>query len=177
MVVFDIVVLIILLLFCLKGLKNGFVKELASLAALILGVAAAVVFSDLAAGLLEGVIKQRYISTISFIIVFIAAVIVVHIVANAIDALMKAVALGWLNRIAGALFAIFKAAFFLGVILIIIDSVGLKERIFSEDITDNSLLYRTVSDVVPFVLAKINISMDHLILDLEEFKESFPYLS
>jgi membrane protein required for colicin V production len=111
MALFDIIAGIFLLLLFLKGLKNGFVIELASLAALVLGIIGAVMFSEVTARWLSGFMESKYLSVVAFVMVFIAVVIAVHILAHAIDKLMKAIALGWFNRLAGALFGLVKAAF------------------------------------------------------------------
>lgn len=168
MSVFDIVAGIILLLLFLKGLKNGFVIELASLAALVLGLVGAVKFSDLAAQWLSGYFQSQYLSVMAFVLVFVLVVLAVHLVARGIDRLLKAVALGWLNRLVGAFFGLLKGAFLLSALLLLLDAFGLSLWLFSPEIQASSLLYKPLSQFAPRVMEWLNVSIDHLLPALQE---------
>lgn len=167
MELFDIICGGFLLLFLLKGLKNGFVKELASMLSLILGIMAAVKFSGLAAGYLAGHIPEKYVSVIAFVAVLVITIVLIFLLASGIDKLMKAIALGWLNRIVGGLFAIFKGAFFLSAMILVIHSTGLGDRLFTEKIQEESILYKPLRKFAPATLSLFNINLNHLVPDNE----------
>jgi len=69
----DIIIIVPLLLFAWGGYKKGFVIEVASLAALVLGLYMAFFFSDFAAQMLNDLfdIDQKYVAVIAFILTFI----------------------------------------------------------------------------------------------------------
>ena len=168
MVLFDIITGIILLLFFLKGLKNGFVIELASLAALILGIIAAVMFSGIAAEWMAGFIRSKYISILAFVAVFVGVVILVHLIARLVNRLMKAVALGWINRLAGALFGALKGAFLLSAFILLLESFGMGAFLFSPETKQQSFLYEPLHKFAPATMNLLNINIEHLIPAAEE---------
>ena len=103
---FDIVISIFLLWSAYRGISKGLLIMAASLAALVLGVWGAIRFSGLTADFLVQQFEwtTRYLSLIAFAVTFIGIVILVHLLARAMDKLVKAVALGFVNRLAGMLF-------------------------------------------------------------------------
>ena len=78
----DLVILIILGLALINGFTNGFVKEVASLLALILGIWGAIKFSSFTALKLDEWfdITGQYTGIISFMVTFIIIVIVIHFI-------------------------------------------------------------------------------------------------
>ena len=72
----DIIILVPLLLFAWNGYKKGFIIEVASLAALLIGLYMAFFFSDFAAEMLNDLfdIDQKYVAVFAFLITFIANV-------------------------------------------------------------------------------------------------------
>jgi membrane protein required for colicin V production len=160
---FDIVTGIIILLFLLKGLKNGFIIELASLAALAAGLLAAVLFSEMVGQWLNDYITTRFMPVLAFVVVFIGVVIVVHLIARAIDRLVKAIALGWLNRLAGAAFGALKAALLISIVLLLLDAFGLSQRWFTPELKNSSYLYTPLEKLAPTTLDLINVKVDHLL--------------
>ena len=91
-----------------KGLTNGFIMEVARLVALIAGVYLAVRFAQ---ELSEYIYKNNdftneFLPIISFAIIFVGVVLLVHFFAKVIEKLVKAVTLGWANKAAGAAFTL-----------------------------------------------------------------------
>jgi membrane protein required for colicin V production len=142
---FDIVVGIILILAIVKGFKNGFVIELASLAALILGLLGAIKFSDLTAAYLSGYINSEHIGLIAFFVTFILIVIGVHLIARMVDKLVKAMAMGPVNRIFGALFSLLKYAFIISILLAVFNSFDRTFKLIPENQKQSSRLYSPLS--------------------------------
>ncbi len=165
---FDVIALIIIILFALKGLKNGLIIELSSLIALLLGIIVAIKFSNVAAAWLSENLTSQYVSVIAFILVFVFTVIVVHIVARIADKLMKAIALGWLNRLAGAVFGILKAAFLISILLILTDAFGLEGKINPTDKEHQSWLYDPIKKFAPSVLHTLNVKSEYLLPRIED---------
>lgn len=119
----DIIVLGILVISAIFGFKKGFISELASLVALILGVWGAIKFAGYTQIIIEEHIKQNmpYSNVIAFIVTLLVIVVVVHLISSFVQKLIEAVNLSIVNRIFGALFSVIKTAFFLGVLMVIVD--------------------------------------------------------
>lgn len=166
---FDIIVGIVLIFFFFKGLKNGFIIELASVVALVAGIIAAVLFSDVVSQWLSEYITTRFISILSFFIVLIVVVIGVNLLAKMLDHLVKAIALGWLNRVIGALFGMLKAALIISVLLLLLDVFGLSQKWFTPEMKNSSYLFVPLEKLAPATLDLINVKIDHLLPKLENF--------
>lgn len=155
----DIILAIPLLWFCFKGFKNGLIIEAASLAALILGVYGAYRFSGYtAAVLIEKMgLESEYISLISFAITFILIVIAVHFLAKLLDRLIKAVALGFVNRLLGLIFGVAKFAFIISILLGLINHFDKQEKAISPGSKQKSLLYQPLSKFAPMIFPYLNL--------------------
>ena len=100
----DVIIIILLAWQIIKGFRKGFIIELASLLALILGIFGAIKFADFTAGYLSSNIDlpEDYTPLIAFALTFVLIVIGVHFIARLVQTLVKMVALNFINRLAGA---------------------------------------------------------------------------
>lgn len=155
----DIVLAIPLLWFMIKGFRNGFVIELASLAALILGIFVALHFSFYAEDYLREQfdIADNYLTIISFVITFVITAVVIIIIGKIIHRLFNFIALGLLNKLAGGIFGLLKAAIVLSIILYFIN--GFNSSLIKSEVKEKSVLYNPIQALAPTLLP---------ILDLEE---------
>lgn len=153
----DIVLAIPLLWFLYKGFRNGLVIELASLAALILGIYAALHFSFYVQGYLEEnfEIAENYLYIISFAITFLIVAIIVYLAGKIIHKVISIVALGFLNRLAGGVFGVLKAALVLSVILYFIN--GFNPGLIKSDVRENSILYEPIESIVPLIIPRLDL--------------------
>jgi len=149
----DIILIILLFLAAIKGFVKGFVEELAGLVALILGVWVAIHFSDSVAQFLVDQFswKFRNISLVAFLITFLLVVVLVNIVGSYINKLVKAVSLGFLNRLAGLAFGVIKGALILSILLIIFNKVDKDVHIISRETKANSRLFEPVRNFAPSI--------------------------
>jgi membrane protein required for colicin V production len=155
---FDIIFAILLLWSAYRGITKGFLIMAASLVALVLGVWGAIRFSDLTATLLiENLdLQSKYTALIAFAITFIAIVIGVHLLARALDKLVKAVALGFANKLAGLVFAVLKTAFLISIVLVILNSIDRRAPFIPQEHKENSLLYSPLSKLAPAIFPYLN---------------------
>ena len=159
----DLVIALPVVLLAILGFRKGFIKALASLAALILGFYLAVVFSDFAAGwMIKYVdIRHRRIFIIAFILTFVAVVLLVSLLGRALDKIASLALLGIINRFLGLLFGILKGAFIMSVFILLFNMIDNKEHILKAEVKNNSLLYRPVEAIAPFLLKSItNLTPD-----------------
>lgn len=102
----DILFVVLVLLAIIKGYQRGLIVGLFSLIAIIIGLAAAMKLSIVAAAYLgkEVNISGAWMPVISFAVVFIIVVLLIRWGANAIEKTVELVMLGWLNKIGGIIF-------------------------------------------------------------------------
>jgi membrane protein required for colicin V production len=153
----DLVIALPIVLLAIMGFRKGLIKELASLAALVLGIYLAVVFSDFVAGwMIKYVdISHRWIFIIAFILTFVAVVLLVSLLGRALDKIASLALLGIINRFLGLLFGILKGAFIMSVFILLFNMIDNKEHILKAEVKNNSLLYRPVEAIAPFLLESI----------------------
>lgn len=150
----DIILIIPIIWFAYKGFSKGFVIELASLAALILGIFAAAHFSDYTAQFLteELNFQSEYLHIISFALTFILVVIATHLVGRIVESVVKIVMLGFFNKIAGAAFGILKVSLVLSGLFYILHTVDVSDNLISKETKEKSLLYEPVSSLVYVIM-------------------------
>jgi len=159
---FDLMMLIIIIMALIKGLMKGFVIELATLAGLILGIVGAVLFSGIVAQWLTGHVSSEFIPVIAFLILFVGIIFCVHLLAKLVDSFIKAIALGWLNRIAGGVFSAFKFMFLVSIFILVVDAFAIGERIIKQDIRDNSRLFNPIQKFAPKTFDLFRLKYEHL---------------
>ena len=153
----DIVLAIPLLWFLYRGFRNGLIIELASLAALILGIFAALHFSFYVQVYLEEnfQIAENYLYIISFAITFLIVAIIVYLAGKIIHKLISIVALGFLNKLAGGIFGLLKAALVLSVILYFIN--GFNPGLIKSGIKEDSILYDPIESIIPMIIPRLDL--------------------
>lgn len=146
----DILIIIPLIWGAYKGFSKGLIIEIASLASLIVGVYGAIKFSNLTADLLINKLElnSEYLPIISFAITFVIIVVLVQMIAKLINSMVKAVALGFINRILGAIFGTAKFVLLLSVIIVLINKFDKNSMFLSEKIKKESLLYQPLNDII-----------------------------
>lgn len=92
----------------IRGYQRGLIVGLFSFMALIVGLAAAIKLSAVVAGYIGKSIKtsDQWLPLLSFALVFIVVVLLVHLAARLIEKTIQIAMLGWLNRLGGMLFYI-----------------------------------------------------------------------
>ena len=161
----DIIIFGVLVISTISGFSNGFVKELASLAALIFGVWGAIKFSSFTVQKLYDLfdISGIWIDIIAFIITFALIVVIIRIIGIIVDKLTKAMDLGGLNRTLGLVLGLVKATIFLSVLFFILNAIDAKRPFLPKEKTKRSAFYKPISEVVPAIVS---------IIDKRNFKEN-----
>jgi membrane protein required for colicin V production len=151
----DLILIIILVAGAIHGFVKGFFVEFASVAAIVLGVLCAMMFTDYFKVWLSGFVSWQpaTVKAVSFFIIFISVLIVVHLIANVLEKFVRAIALGILSRIGGAVFGVIKTAFILSFLMYIV------ARIESYDVTvipkepkKSSRMYVPIEKLAPNLL-------------------------
>lgn len=153
--VVDIVLIVLIIAAAINGFVKGFFIELASIASLILGIWAAVEFTDLVQQWLSNYLHWSIdsIRLAAFILIFVFVVLIVHLIASLTEKFVKAIALGIFSRLAGAIFGAFKAAFILSILMIIITKIeNYTITIIPDKAKTESRLYGPIENMAPNIL-------------------------
>jgi membrane protein required for colicin V production len=102
--IIDLITLILLALAVYKGWKKGLVVAICSFFALYLGLLIALRFSaGVSTYFQEKGETAVWLPLVVFLLLIVVTIFLVRILANTISKVMKAIMLGWLNRIGGIL--------------------------------------------------------------------------
>lgn len=155
----DIFLAVLLLVAAVQGFRKGFIIELASLAALILGIWGGIKFSDLTAKFITKYtgFHSEFLNIIAFFVTFILIVILIHMMGKMLDKVIKIALLGFLNRLAGVIFGVLKIALILSVILLLFDEIDENVHLLPVKQKQESKLYEPMKQVVPTLLPFIKL--------------------
>lgn len=153
----DFIIIILLVFGLARGFINGFIKELASLLALILGIWGAIKFSAFTAGRLYDYFDMtgQYVGIIAFMITFVIIVIIIHFIGLLVDKFVETISLGFLNSLLGLVFGVFKTALILSVIFVILNAIDAKHHFLPEEKIEQSKFYNPIADIAPVLFPVI----------------------
>ncbi len=162
----DIVLGILLVWGLYKGLKNGLFVEIASLAALIVGIYGAIHFSYITGDYLSERLNwsDQYIKLAAFLITFFGIILLVNFAGRFLTKIADFAMLGFLNKIAGGIFGALKVAIILGGMLIFFERLATPLNLINEETKKESVFYEPLKEIGAFVFALV----------LEEQEEAEP---
>ena len=151
----DIVVVVILVMALFKGLRKGFILAIFSFLAFIIGLAAAIKLSAMAAAYLGDNlnISQRWLPFIAFLLVFLIVVFLVRLGAKALEGVISMVMLGWANKLGGVLFFALLYLFIFSILLFYATQLSL----INSETTTASLTYSYLQPLGPKVIEGLGI--------------------
>lgn len=163
---FDIIIIIPLIWGAYKGFKKGIIIEVASFIALGLGVWGGMKFSSISAKYLSNAfdIAENIMPLISFAVTFILIVIAVFTLAKMLQKVVSMVALGFLNKAAGALFGMLKFGLIMSVIINFTNILDAQVNFVEPEMKNKSILYEPVGKVAQIIIPGLkNISLDSVV--------------
>ncbi|MBK9544465.1 MAG: CvpA family protein [Dehalococcoidia bacterium] len=149
-----------------RGYSNGFIRELVSIASVILAIPLAGIFYDDLFPKVEPIVRNKdFAALVSFLAILIGVIIGGQVAAHMLKRTAEILNLGVLDRLAGAAFGFFKAVVVAQVLLIAL--VTYPRPDLREDI-DGSQVAQRLLDSAPTVLAFLPSTFDEGIDLFEE---------
>lgn len=116
--IIDIILLVIIGIFAIKGVLKGLILEIFGLLALVVGYFVSYNYSHVfAKPVLALGFSDKASGALGYVLAFLIAYILTVIVGNVLSKAFKEINLGWLNRGGGLVFGGLKSAVILGLIL------------------------------------------------------------
>lgn len=146
----DIFFFIIVAIGAIKGIQRGFIVAVFSIIAIIIGLAAAMKLSMVAADYLGDSVSvsAKWLPFVSFILVFLLVVLLVRLGANLLHKSVEISFLGWANRLAGAILYVLLYIIVFSVLLFFLQQL---QFIKQETIAD-SKVYPWVEPLGPYII-------------------------
>lgn len=145
----DVVFLIIIVFTSIRAGIRGFVKELMSMASVILGIAVAVLFSGMVAGYLENYLGESpWSQVISFLGLFLLTYLAVKIFESALDRLIERINLESLDHALGFFLGIVEGLVITFLILLLLQ---IQPFIEPSVLIEESVFARFMSPLFPYI--------------------------
>lgn len=144
----DIVLCLILLIGAFGGYKKGFITELFSLLAIVLGVLAGFKLMGKAMIMLSAryTIDEKVLPYVAFGVVFILVVIIVSLLGKMLKSSLEKSTLGSVDHVLGGGIGLLRTAFMLSVVLWIAHSLKIER---TEQWSEESWLYPIIAKLAP----------------------------
>lgn len=173
MEIIDLIILIPLIFGAWKGFKKGFVMELFTILALLVGLYAAFHFSDKITEIIVGRTHEKpgYLPAISFLLLFLAVGAMVYFGGKALEQVLKIAQLSFLNKGTGALIGILKWGYLIGCIFVFLQSLDTDERFITQKNKENAILYPAVTGLVSVTIPGVTKTRLFDFLDSHEMSK------
>jgi membrane protein required for colicin V production len=143
----DFLILLPILFFAWRGFVNGLIKEVLSIAGIVLAVWLTFAYMDLFTSLIEPFFEgeSSYIPVISATIIFLGTLGIVHLLAYLANRALEAVNLTAINRSLGLGFGALKSGIVISALLLLLAGFDLP----SDQMREDSLTYSYVIYLAP----------------------------
>jgi membrane protein required for colicin V production len=147
----DLLILIPIVWGCIRGFSKGLIIELATLAGMVLGIIAAYYFSERVSDFFSGyfTIGPSSMKILSYVLIFLAVLLISWIIGKIITKLVDMVMLGWLNKLLGAIFGLLKGVLVSAIIVLAIVYFDKNEKLITRQAKEKSMFFRALSAIIP----------------------------
>jgi len=144
----DIIILLPLLYGLIRGLMRGMITELNAVLSLVLGIIGARIWGPALALWIQNTSHWhiQLCSILAYVTIFLAIAIVLNLVGAAFSKLLKAIKLGWVNRLLGGVFGILKWALIVLVLVFVTGQIDKQFQILPNDLKQQSIVYQPALD-------------------------------
>lgn len=150
----DFISLVLVALALFKGYRKGFIVAFFSFIAFIIGLAAALKFSAVAATSISNHanIPQRWLPVLAFMAVFMVVVLLVRLGAKVLETGVRLVMLGWINRLAGFVVYLLLYFFIFSTFLFYLVQLNM----LKPSMTEASQSYPWISRMAPKIMQALS---------------------
>ena len=159
----DLFFIIILSFFFIRGLFRGFVLELTTVIGLICGYIFAISYLSIATAFLAKYLPSMPVSVLnimSFLAIFVATNLFLRFIAGIITKTLSFAMLGWINKLLGGIFGVFKSVLIISILILIINFFPFAGRILTSNTFHNSMLFPLFNMIGPRLFNYI-IALSH----------------
>ena len=151
--ILDIILLVCFIPAIISGLRKGFIAQVVAIISIVLGVWLSVKSATLVGSWISQWIEAspQLINIISFAIIFIAVAVLLFTIGKLIEATIKIIMLGWLNKLLGVLFSMLKCILIIGFLIIVFEAINDTFGLVPESYLSESLLYAPFRDIADSV--------------------------
>ncbi|MCF6224007.1 MAG: CvpA family protein [Flavobacteriaceae bacterium] len=153
----DIVIAVILLFGLVKGYIKGLFIEITSLVGLVLGVYGAIHFSYFLSDILKNRVSwdASMIQIVAFAGTFLIILMALVFLGKTLTKIAETVALGFFNKILGAIFGLLKYALILSIVFLVYDQINYSLKFINKKKAKQATLYEPVKNLAPAIFPSL----------------------
>ncbi|MBN2030255.1 CvpA family protein [bacterium] len=169
----DLMILIIVGFFCVKGFFRGMILEIFTLIGLLIAYVIALREMSTVAHFVNRIISVPLIigNSLGFLLIFVFILLLFRWIAIVIRRVVKWSFLGWVDRGGGMALGIFKGTFITSLLALLISLIPLSEK--AENMQKQSLLFHPIRSVAPAVFNFLKSTFPKTKNFYEEVREGF----
>ncbi|MDR0907807.1 MAG: CvpA family protein [Rikenellaceae bacterium] len=152
----DIVIAALLIYAVWDGARQGVVRQVLGLAALVLGIYLAWINGRSVGEILglEGVAA----TLTGFAVVLVVVIVAVALIGRLTRGLFRLAGLGVFDNILGIVFSALKMLLGVGLVIMVVESVDKNDKILTDKVKSRSIMYRAATAVTDFVFPYIDLA-------------------
>lgn len=152
-IMLDFIGLTLMLILSIRGYMKGIIVAVFSVLAIILGVVCALKLSGMLGGwlLAKGWVTTGWATIVSYVILFVCVVLLVRLMAKALQSVVQLTMLGWLNGLIGALLYGFMASVIWSSLL----WIGNQAHLIAPETKAYSKTYRYLEPIAPWTFDQV----------------------
>lgn len=156
MEVIDIIVLIVIGIFAIKGVFAGFINEVFGILGILLGYVLSFQFYSVFGGFFQGIVSNKKTAEVlGFVAAFLVIYIIVIVLGKLLSKFFKAINLGWANKSGGFLFGAVKSAVIVSIALSFLIPFIPKDSDFSKSLKRAPVTGKII-EATPYVFDMLN---------------------
>ena len=145
----DIIILICFIPALVQGLRKGFIAQVIAIISIIAGIWLSFRFATHVGHWLAQYIQasDQILKITAFALILVLTILGLGAVGKLLEATIKIVMLGWVNKLLGVLFSFIKCILITGLIIMVFSSFNQVFHIVSEAELAKSVLYTPLKDI------------------------------
>jgi len=169
----DIIILVPLVFGLIKGFSRGFIREIAAITGLFVGIITSYLLSEHLFQYFTIYFESAdfELRIVSYVVVFFLTILLINFLATGITRILKVVALNGINRILGAILGLAKWSIILGLVIFAVNRIQQNSPIFQKSTLAESKYFTRISGYGEQVAAAVNfdevIDKQYLIRDAD----------
>lgn len=154
MTLLDFIILLPIVWLCIRGFMKGLIIELATLAGMALGILAAYYFAADLQALMQDYfsLSEKGTRIVAYILIFLVVLFTVWLIGKLVEKSVDLMAMGWLNKLLGAIVGIIKGVVIVCVALYLVEKYDTRQKLIKPEVKEKSMFYQPAMDAVRFVV-------------------------
>lgn len=155
--ILDIILLICFIPAVIQGIRKGFISQVISIVSLILGIWLSARFASAVSVWISKWITAsgQVLEIVAFALILILVFLALGAIGKLLEATIRLVMLGWLNRLLGVVFALLKTMLIVGLVIMAFSSLNDTFGLVKDEVLNQSALYpplkKIANDIFPYL--------------------------